>query len=499
MNLVKKIYIEYGFTKIENVLMAGNPTFIGRKRELEQLSRLLNKPTASLVVVKGRRRIGKSRLIQEFGKSMKMFTFSGLAPTEKMTLKEQLHEFGWQLGKALGQPAFKDDNWNDLFLRLAHNTREGRVLILLDEISWMGSEDPNFLGKLKNAWDLEFKNNPNLILVLCGSVSAWIEKNIVSHTGFLGRISLNLNLEELPLSDCNKFWPTSQRISSFEKFKVLSVTGGVPKYLEEINYKISAEENIKNLCFEPSGLLFKEFEQIFSDIFLNRSAAYKKIVESLAAGKLAPDEIYKKLGTNKSGVISEYLDDLVKSGFLYRDFTWSLKNGKRSKLSRYRICDNYLRFYLKNIEPYKDRIERGDFLTGVANTLSSWESIMGLQFENLVVNNRKRIKEIIDIQPHEVVYDNPFFQRKTKLQMGCQIDYLIQTKFNTLYICEIKFSKKPIPIDIIQEIEKKIRRLQTPKYFTCRPVLIHVNGVDEKVKESDYFSKIIDFSECLIG
>lgn len=477
--------------------MADNPTFIGRKKELEQLRRLLDKPTASLVVVKGRRRIGKSRLIQEFGKSMKMFTFSGLPPTEKITLKEQLHEFGWQLGKALDQPAFKDDNWNDLFLRLAHHTKEGRVLILLDEISWMGSCDANFLGKLKNAWDLEFKNNPNLILVLCGSVSAWIEKNIVNSTGFLGRISLNLHVEELPLFDCSKFWPASQKISSFEKFKVLSVTGGVPKYLEEINYKIPAEENIKNLCFEPSGLLFKEFEQIFSDIFLNRSATYKKIVECLAEGQRTPDEIYEKLDINKSGVISEYLDDLVKSGFLYRDFTWNLKSGKRSKLSRYRICDNYLRFYLKNIEPYKDRIERGDFLTGVSNTLASWESIMGLQFENLVLNNRKSIKEIIGIQPHEIIYDNPFFQHKTKRHMGCQIDYLIQTKFNTLYICEIKFSKKPVAFDVIQEVEEKIHRLQTPKYFTCRPVLIHVNGVEEKVQEAGYFSKIIDFSECL--
>ena len=122
---------------------------------------------------------------------------------------------------------------------------------------------------------------------------------------------------------------------------------------------------------------------------------------------------------------------------------------------------------------------------------------MGLQFENLVLNNRKIIKEIIGIQDHEVVYDNPFFQHKTKLQKGCQIDYLIQTKFNTLYVCEIKFSKKPVVFDVIKEVEEKIQRLQTPKYFTCRPVLIHVNGVEEKVQEVGYFSKIIDFSECL--
>jgi hypothetical protein len=408
-----------------------------------------------------------------------------------------LYEFGWQLGKALSQPAFKDDDWNDLFIRLASNTRKGKVLILLDEISWMGSKDPNFLGKLKNAWDLEFKNNPNLILVLCGSVSSWIERNIINNTGFLGRISLQLTIEELPLSDCKHFWSNQHNVSGFEKFKILSVTGGVPKYLEEISPKVSAEENIRRLCFEPSGLLFNEFEQIFNDIFANRSNIYKKIIDCLSDGKSDLEIIYKKLGVEKSGVISEYLDDLIKSGFVKRDFSWKLNSEHKSKLSHYRISDNYLRFYLKNISPYKDRISRGDFKTGAANLLASWESIMGLQFENLVLNNRDLIKNVLGIESHELVYDNPFFQNPTKLQRGCQIDYMIQTKFNTLYVCEIKFSKNPISSSIIQEVSEKVERLKTPKNFTCRPVLIHVNGISSNILQNGFFSNIIDFSEFL--
>ena len=89
-------------------------SFVGRKKELKQLNLLLKKNSASLVVIKGRRRIGKSRLVQEFGQQLKMFTFSGVPPTAKTTLKDELHEFGWQLGKALGQPPFQDNDWNDL-------------------------------------------------------------------------------------------------------------------------------------------------------------------------------------------------------------------------------------------------------------------------------------------------------------------------------------------------------------------------------------------------
>ncbi len=471
-------------------------TFIGRKKELHQLNLLLNKKSASLVTVTGRRRIGKSRLIEEFGMSHKIYIFSGMLPNEKTTLQSQLNEFGWQLGKALGQPAFKDNDWNDLFLRLAKQTRKGRVIILLDEISWMGSLDPDFLGKLKNAWDLEFKKNPKLILVLCGSVSAWIEKNILSSSGFLGRISLSLKLEELPLFDCNNFWAESgDNISAYEKFKVLSVTGGIPKYLEEIQPNLSAEENIKNLCFNRSGLLFNEFEHIFSDIFGKRSEIYKRIVQCLADGKYAYEDIYEKLNVEKSGVISEYLDELVKSGFLRRDFTWDIKSGKASKLSKYRISDNYLRFYLKYIILNKEKIERDSFANQSLASLLGWEGAMGLQFENLVLSNRQQILQLLRINPDDVIYDNPFFQHKTIRQEGCQIDYLIQTRFDTLYVCEIKFSKYPIKVDIIAEMQEKIRRLKAPRHISRRAVLIHVNGVHEEVIESRFFSNIIDFGQ----
>lgn len=472
--------------------------FIGRKEELKQLNMLFKKNTASLVVVKGRRRIGKSRLIQEFGKNMKMYSFSGIPPTEKTTHKDQLNEFGWQLGKALGQPAFKDDDWNDLLLRLANHTRKGKVLIFLDEISWIASKDPNFLGKLKNFWDLEFKNNPNLMLVLCGSVSAWIEKNILSSTGFLGRISLNLTLEELPLSDCNLFWSTTYKnISSYEKFKILSVIGGIPKYLEEIQPSLSAEENIKNLCFKQSGLLFNEFNHIFSDIFSNRKEVYKRIVECLQEGQCEFEQIYKKLGIEKSGALSENLEDLIQSKFIRREHSWNLKDGKKSKLSKYRICDNYLRFYLTCINPLQEKIKNNTLNNISLLHLTGWESIMGLQFENLVLNNRQIIKDILCINSQDIIYDNPFFQHKTLRQAGCQIDYMIQTKFSSLFVCEIKFSKYPVKYKVIEEVAQKIKNISAPKRISYRPVLIHVNGVENKVVESGYFSEIIDFSQLL--
>ena len=299
----------------------------------------------------------------------------------------------------------------------------------------------------------------------------------------------------MPLCDCNYFWDDKENnISAYEKFKVLSVTGGIPKYLEEIQPTLSAEENIKNLCFDRSGMLFNEFDKIFTDIFSSRSELYKHIVQSIADGKYEYEEIYKKLKIEKSGVISEYFEELVKSGFLRRDYTWHIKNGKASKLSRYRISDNYLRFYLKYILPNQEKIERDAYTNTSLTVLPGWEGAMGLQFENLVLNNRKHIFQFLGIKPNDVIYDNPFFQNKTIRQEGCQIDYLIQTRFDTLYVCEVKFSKHPIKTNIISEVQEKMRRLTAPRHVSRRAVLIHVNGVTDEVIDTGFFSSIIDFS-----
>jgi AAA+ ATPase superfamily predicted ATPase len=180
--------------------------FIGRKRELQLLEELFERNIASLAVVKGRRRIGKTRLIEEFAKKHKFIALSGLAPTEKITAQHQRDEFAKQMSRSLQVPYIPQNDWSDLFWFLADQTKKGGVVILLDEISWMASKDPAFLGKLKTAWDKHFKKNPKLIMVLCGSVSSWIEKNILSSTGFVGRIDLVLSLEELSLTECNQFW-----------------------------------------------------------------------------------------------------------------------------------------------------------------------------------------------------------------------------------------------------------------------------------------------------
>lgn len=472
--------------------------FVGRDSEIRELNDLHQKNVANLVIVQGRRRIGKSRLIEEFAKGKKFYRIVGIAPTKETTAQMQRDEFARQLSEQLGIPKFSMDDWGNLFTLLVQYIGRSKIVILFDEISWMGSLDSSFLGKLKNAWDLQFKKNSKLMLVLCGSVSSWIEKNIISNTLFLGRPTWYIKLKELALPACCEFWGRYRdRISAYEMLKVLSITGGVPRYLEFINPNQSAEDNIRNLCFSSNAPLAGEFERIFSDIFGTRSEVYKKIIKRLLVGAATQEEIIESCGRSKTGDFSEYLRDLGMAEFISRDFTWHIKDGKQSKLSRYRLKDNYVRFYLKYIQPNQTKIGKGVFKTTSVGSLPGWEGILSLQFQNLVLNNDLRIIELLGIPLEEVIISNPFFQKKTKVQSGCQIDLLIQTKFHCLYVCEIKFSRQELTMLVIDEVKQKIERLNMPKSFSYRPILIHVNGVKDAVIESGYFAKIINFGQIL--
>lgn len=470
--------------------------FFGRAQELARLAELTAKSSASLVVIKGRRRIGKSRLTDEFARRLPSYTsvhFQALPPSAKLNPAQEREDFAQQMARHLRIPAPRADDWNTLLWTLADRTAQGRYLVILDEINWMGLGDPTFLGKLKNAWDLHFSRNPRMILILSGSMSSWIVRNILHHTGFVGRVSLDITLSELPLALCNLFWGEERhRVTPYEKLRLLAVTGGIPRYLEEVNPALSADANIQRMCFSREGLLFAEFDNIFTDLFSRRNRTYRRLITSLVDGPLELDGIYRALRTTKGGKISDYAEDLIQTGLIARDYTWSLKTGGESKLSRLRLSDNYIRFYVKFIEPNRRRIERSTL-----SRLPNIDSILGLQFENLVLKNRHAVFQRLGIDPNDVVYDNPYFQRKTQRKRGCQIDYLIQTRERALYVCEIKFSKNAISASVAAEVAEKLSRLSIPRNLSYRPVLIHVGELSPALEDSRYFAATIDFGDLL--
>lgn len=471
--------------------------FIGRKDELDRLKAIHKKNTPSLVVVKGRRRVGKSRLIHFFASSCsesRLWDFAGLAPREGMNAQSQRDHFARQLATHLKLPPFTFQDWTDAFEHLSIHIQSGDI-VLLDEVSWMGSKDPSFIPKLKAWWD---KQQCPMMLVLCGSVSTWIEENILKSTAFFGRVNLTMTLEPLPIRDaCALLSKSGFQGSDYDAYKLLSILGGIPWYLEQITSGHTANDLIKQLCFEKDGLLVLEFDRIFHELFNGQGGSYKKILDSLKDGMKTLADVRKITGFPRSGTLSSLMEHLIIAGFVSKQNLWSFKTNKPLKQSLYRLSDPYMRFYLKLIEPQRNKIDLHGFRNTALSSLPGFEAHIGLQLEQLLLQNRHVLLESIGIHLTDVIASGPFRQAKSANKAGCQIDFLVQTTTQNLFVCEFKGKRRECGAEVISEVQDKVAALKVPRGFAVVPVLFHIGGLSSNVATSDYFYRLIDISDFL--
>ena len=465
--------------------------FLGREKELSSLRLLLEKPMASLVACRGRRRIGKSTLFREFARREKLgfISIEGLGPRKGQTNADQLRNFGERLAEQTRGKLLIPKTWPEAFRLLSKRIpKRGRQLVLLDEISWMGRHEPDFPGYLKNGWDDELKHHDNLILVVCGSVSSWVRRNMLDSATFGGRFSRDIVLKELPLRQCAEFWKDRRAdLASRELLDVLSVTGGVPRYLEEVNPSLSAAENIRLMCFTPDGPLFKDFSAMFGEVFGDTVKVKGDILRALADGPLSLSEIAEAVGVERGGSLGASLDELVEAGFIAKDETLNPRTWKASRLAHYRLCDNYARFYLKYIEPHMADIKSGRYEFESLFELPGWQTIMGLQFENLVLNRVMDFKDALHLAGATVRSAAPY---RTGGTNAVQVDLLVQTD-EVMYVVEIK-RRKLIKADIVDEVKEKIGKIRRPSRISVRKAVIFAGELSPAVRRTGYFDAIID-------
>jgi len=473
--------------------------FFGRKEQIDRLLALWRKQVPSLVVCRGRRRIGKSTLIREFAhvSGGRFLKFEGLAPDEHMSNRKQLSSFREQLAAQTGAKVPILTDWSTAFRELDKAlSGRGRKVVLFDEVSWMGGFDRSFPAKLKMAWDNQFKERSDLIIFVCGSVSMWIHKNILQSKGFVGRIALDLVVPELPIADCVGFWRgKAARISSREILDVLSVTGGIPRYLEEIDPSLSADENIRRICFTPEGYLFREFNELFNDI-VSRSAPNKRaILTALAEGPLSGVELAEKISVERNGHLSEILDELETAGFISKANGINPETGRRSRVDGYRLRDNYTRFFLRYVSGRIPEIASGVYGFVSVDLLPGWNAIMGLQFENLVLNNLSVLLDRMGLRGKLVISAAPYRCVRKSRGGGVQIDLLVQTE-TTAYVVEVK-RKNTLGAELIGELKEKALRLPVRPGVSVRTVLVYDGTLTKELASSDEIDLLIPVTSLM--
>ncbi len=472
--------------------------FYGREDLMDALTGLFRKRTSSLVTCRGRRRIGKSTLVENFARraEARFIKLEGLKPKMGLKNEDELANFASQLAAQTNCESTTPSNWLNAFIRLDREIKDGeRTVVLLDEVSWMAHYDQTFSGTLKIAWDNYFKKHPALVFVVCGSVSTWIRDSLIEDGSFYGRRSLDIVVPELPLSECVKFWgEAASRIDRREIIDILSVTGGVPRYLEEIDPGAGAAENIRRLCYSPRGVLREDFDEMFSDVITKQPAFTAQVMRTLVDSSKSVAEIADSLAIHKGGRISEAVGQLEEAGIVAADTGKNPATGQESRETKYRLKDNYSRFYLKYIEPAKDVIDGGTFSFGSLESLDGWESVMGLAFENLVVGNVRELVQPLGLGAVHLLSAAPYSRRKGAFP-GVQIDLLLQAR-RMICVVEIK-RRREIGREVIDEVAEKVKRLPRRDGVSVRTALVYEGHLAPIVEADGYFDAVIPFRRLL--
>lgn len=280
---------------------------------------------------------------------------------------------------------------------------------------------------------------------------------------------------------------------------MLSVTGDVPRYLEEMDPGQSAEENIRRTCFSPEGVLYKDFDAIFHSLFGRGVQVKRQILERLCAGPMSGSELSEALGRGRNGAFARELRELLEGGFLADDPGLNPETGRTARIFRYRLRDNYTRFYLKYVLPHRAEIEAGTYRHVSLEHLPEWSAVMGLQFENLIVNNAMEVIPYLGLGNATVLSAAPYQNRQRRRDgrvAGCQIDLLVQTA-RTAYVVKIK-RMGHIGSEIEVEVAEKLRRLPVRPGISKRPVLLYAGELAKSVEADGFFDAVVP-AEKLLG
>ena len=426
--------------------------------------------------------------------SARFLKIEGVRPKEGYTNEDELSAFAIQLASQTGAERTTPENWLNAFIRLDREIRDNeKTVVLIDEISWFGYYDPMFPDMVKIAWDNYWKKHDRLVVVLCGSISGWIKENIIDNGAFYGRRSLDMIVGELPLAQCVKFWGTAaERIEPREMLDVLSVTGGVPRYLEEIDPSLSAVENIRKMAFRANSTLRTDFDEMFNDVVTRQPRLSGRVIRHLSDGAKTVTELAEALGMEKGGKLSAALVQLCEAGFVALDAGRNPETGAKIRERRYRIKDNYVRFYLKYIEPSKDAIDDGSYAFVSLAALEGWESVMGLAFENLIVNNYAELIPLLHLGNALIESAAPY--RRTG-DAGVQIDLLIQTR-RAMYVVEVK-RQREIGREVEREVEQKVERLGKREGKSIRTSLVYEGHLAPIVEADDFFDSIVPIQDLM--
>ncbi len=421
---------------------------IGREKEVKELENLYNKNRAELIAIYGRRRVGKTYLVDETFSDRITFRHAALSPYDTKTkglLQDQLNHFYNSLTLYGMEKQQRPTNWLDAFLMLETFLQKiddgSRQLVFLDELPWLDMPRSGFMRAFEGFWNSWGCHRKNLMVIVCGSANSWIlDKLINNHGGLYNRVTYEIKLLPFTLRECRSLYEVNEvKLSEYDMVQSYMIFGGIPYYLNYIDKGKSLAQNIDDLFFVKNAKLKGEFDRLFNSAFENPETV-KSIVEFLSTKNMGytRKQITEKLKLSDGGRLSQNLNALITGNFVIKYIPFGLS--KREIY--YKLIDPFSLFYLHFLKTKEQSNEKYWQQNITSHAVVTWR---GYAFENVCFNHIEQIKKALGVSG--VISSSSAWSKKSDDKEGTQIDLLIIRNDNVVNMCELKFYRGEFEVD----------------------------------------------------
>ena len=422
-----------------------NKLFIGRENEQKLLKEYLCSDQSEFIAVYGRRRVGKTFLIQQVIGNDYAFYAAGM---HKVTMRIQLDNFTAALKKQ-GAKVARPKTWLDAFMALENyleSLPEGRKIVFIDEMPWMDTPRSNFISGLEHFWNSWASWRDDIKLIVCGSATSWIINNLIKNRGGLhNRVTHKIPLKPFTLHECQEYFTARGfRITQKAIAECYMVLGGVPFYLSKMEKGEGIAQNIDRLIFAEDGELHDEFLRLYNSLYKNADKHIKIVTALATKGKgLTRKELLQKTKIPDNGKFSTMLEELEHCGFIRSYEQFGQIQNKRNTTDERQSPDTLFQlvdpFTLFHFQVVNRSSQDPNYWSNNQNSHlhSAWS---GLAFEMLCLNHIEQIKTSLGISGIAANVCSWFGKGEER---SAQIDLVIDRADNVVNLCEMKFYNKP--------------------------------------------------------
>ena len=463
--------------------------FIGREDELSRLKSILDAKESSITVLYGRRRVGKTALIEAALSGRRALKFEGL---EGKSISQQRKAFLEELSRYCSDiniARLSLKSWREVFIVLAEKIAGTEdVVVYLEELQWLANYRHDLVSDLKYVWDNHFSKLNGLKLILCGSATSFMLGKVVRSKALYSRSLYEVPLEPFTLRESKKF------LDNYSDSNVLDaylLVGGIPEYLRYFKNSGTPHQTLQNEAFVPGGYFVSEFERVFISS-LAKFEQHKQVILAFAKRSFFNrSELAVATRVSEGGSFTNVLSDLELIGLIAKF------KGFHSGKNRYYLRDPYLNFYLKFILPKLTNIRGGQYKKGLADAvdLDRLQQHLGYSFERFCREKHFSLARILGISGIQYTFGP--YGNVTKSGDGFQFDLAFDRKDRCLSLFEVKCRQTPLGIEVASEFERKLKNLKVPKTHNIQKVLVSSGPVSKSLRDARYFNRIIELEEIV--